>query len=201
MHLCFTFPTSPGLLFGSAWWHITGSFRRSQLSFCLLGIGRRLAFAFVFYCTNLVHSKGWGTRCMLELGHDGISYSQESGGGQGSVGLAVNLSHHWAFFWYCVQEDNPQTALSKSTPFTMRCPKSMFILSILGWGLWVDESFIKYATKDGLCIGDIDLPGHAHAFTWCYLGLHMRCCTHMCAMISTSLSQKRYGCAYMHWGL
>ena len=71
MHLCFTFPTSLGLLFQSAWWHITGSFRRSRFS----------------------------------------------------------LSMHM-----------------------------------------------------------------------CYLGSHMHCCTHMCAINSIFVQPTRYGCAYVHWG-
>ena len=42
---------------------------------------------------------------MLELSHDGVSYFQESGGGQGLVGLAVDLSHRQPFLWYRVEED------------------------------------------------------------------------------------------------
>ena len=65
VHLCFSFSTSPGLLLGSAWWCITRSFRRSRLSWCLLGIGRGLVFA--FDCTNFVYSKGGGACSALIL--------------------------------------------------------------------------------------------------------------------------------------
>ena len=52
-------------------------------------------------------------RSALELGHDGVSHSQESGGGQCSVGLAIDLSHRRPFFWYCVQEDYSPNSVVK----------------------------------------------------------------------------------------
>ena len=42
---------------------------------------------------------------MLKLGHDGVSYSQESGGSQGLIGLAIDLSHHQPFLRYRIEEN------------------------------------------------------------------------------------------------
>ena len=71
----------------------------------------------------------------------------------------------WLYIWatidhsFCIMFRRiiPRTALSKSTPFTMRPSKNMFICSILGCRLWVNESFIEYTAYISTVI--LDIPG------------------------------------------
>ena len=67
-------------------------------------------------------SDGWGAWSALELSHDGVPYSQEDGSRQGSVGLAINLSHHRPFFQDCIEENESSLCVTENHSI---CPKAL----------------------------------------------------------------------------
>ena len=59
-------------------------------------------------------SNGQGVWSALKLGCNGIPYSKKGGGSQGLVGLAIDLSHCWPFFWDCVEENKSLLCITES---------------------------------------------------------------------------------------